>query len=84
MGTYLTGRAFGRGEMMRASFMPQDLILRDVSDAWTPFRSTLIVPLLVGGKAIGTLNLYAESPEAFSPDYAARSAAGGDAGQSGD
>lgn len=68
MGTYLTGRAFGRGEMMRASFMPQDLVLRDVSDAWTPFRSTLIVPLLVGGTAIGTLNLYAESPEAFSPD----------------
>ena len=68
MGTYLTGRAFGRGEMIRASFMPQDLALRDVSDTWTPFRSTLIVPLLVGGKAIGTLNLYAESPEAFSPD----------------
>lgn len=68
VGTYLTGRAYGRGEPARASFMPDDVSLRNVSDAWTPFRSTLIVPLLVGGKPIGTLNLYAELPEAFSLD----------------
>jgi diguanylate cyclase (GGDEF)-like protein len=68
VGTYLTGRAFARGEMAHASFMPQDLALRDVSDEWTPFRSTLIVPLLVGGTAIGALNLYAETPDAFSLD----------------
>ena len=68
VGTFLTGRAFGRGQMTYASFMQQDLTLRDVSDEWTHFRSTLIVPLLVGGKSIGALNLYSESPQAFSLD----------------
>jgi len=65
VGTYLTGRAFSRGEMTCASFLHNDLILRDVSDAWEPFRSTLIVPLLACGQAIGTLNLYAQEPDAF-------------------
>lgn len=68
VGTYLTGRAFSRGEMACASFLHSDLILRDVSDAWEPFRSTLIVPLRAGGQAIGTLNLYAQEPDAFGPD----------------
>jgi diguanylate cyclase (GGDEF)-like protein len=65
VGTYLTGRAFTRGEIVRASFLPDDLLLRDVSDTWTPFRSTLIVPLQVNGMSLGTLNLYSEEPEAF-------------------
>jgi diguanylate cyclase (GGDEF)-like protein len=68
VGTYLTGRAYFRGEMARASFLADDLILRDVSDQWQPFRSTLVVPLMANGKAAGTLNLYAEGPNGFDAD----------------
>lgn len=68
IGAYLTGRAYTRGEITRASFLADDLSLRDVSDPWVPFRSTLIVPLTENGQAIGTLNLYAEEPDAFGPD----------------
>ncbi len=67
-GTYLTGRAFGRGEIITASFLADDLILRDVSEPWVPFRSTMIVPLSNGGTTVGTLNLYAEEPNAFGLD----------------
>lgn len=65
VGTYLTGRAFSRGEVVQASFVAEDLQLREVSDPWTPLRSTLIVPLQINGESIGTLNLYSEEPEAF-------------------
>ncbi|HLV80483.1 MAG TPA: diguanylate cyclase [Chthonomonadaceae bacterium] len=68
VGTHLTGRAFSRAEMIRAPFTPDDLVLRDVSDPWIPFRSLLVVPLLAGGLPIGTLNLYAEAPDAFDLD----------------
>ncbi|HLK59175.1 MAG TPA: diguanylate cyclase [Chthonomonadaceae bacterium] len=68
VGAYVTGRAFSRGEITRASFLSDDLTLRDVSDNWTPFRSTLIVPLPAQGRPCGTLNLYAEEPNAFGPD----------------
>src|SRR5579884_2698492 len=68
VGTHLTGRAFSRGEMIRAPFTPDDLILRDVSDPWTPFRSLLVVPLMADEQPIGTLNLYAEEPDAFDLD----------------
>lgn len=68
VGTYLTGRAFSRGEIVQASFLDNDLILRDVSDTWVPFRSTLIVPMEANGQIIGTLNLYAEEPDAFGAD----------------
>jgi diguanylate cyclase (GGDEF)-like protein len=67
-GTFLTGRAFSRGEIVRASFLAEDLLLRDVSDPWVAFRSTLIVPLFANGIPIGTLNLYSEMPEAFDTD----------------
>ena len=66
IGTYLTGRAFSQKQPNVASFLPDDLRLREVSDAWTPLRSTLIVPLLQqDGRALGTLNLYAAAPDAF-------------------
>jgi diguanylate cyclase (GGDEF)-like protein len=68
VGTYLTGRAYFRGEMARASFLADDLILRDVSDTWQPFRSTLIVPLIANGEVAGTLNLYAQDSNAFDAD----------------
>jgi diguanylate cyclase (GGDEF)-like protein len=68
IGAYHTGRAFTRDEIVHTSFLPNDLILRDVSDVWTPFRSTLILPLKAGGAPIGTLNLYSEQPDAFGPD----------------
>jgi len=68
VGTYLTGRAYFRGEMAGASFLADDLILRDVSDKWQPFRSTLIVPLVANGQVTGTLNLYAEGPDGFDAD----------------
>jgi diguanylate cyclase (GGDEF)-like protein len=68
VGTYLTGRAYFRGEMARVSFLADDLILRDVSDKWQPFRSTLIVPLIANGEVAGTLNLYAQDPDAFDAD----------------
>ena len=32
IGTYLTGRAFSRGDLVCASFLPDDLILRHVSE----------------------------------------------------
>ena len=67
-GTYLTGRAFSQGQPVIASFLPDDLTLRDVSDTWTPFRSTLIVPLERSGEPLGTLNLYAHAPDAFGPE----------------
>jgi len=65
IGTYLTGRAHSRGEIKCASFLRDDLLLRDVSDVWTDFRSTLIVPLCANGRALGTINLYHEEPHAF-------------------
>ena len=65
IGTYLTGRAFSQGQPVVASFLPDDLCLREVSDAWTPLRSTLIVPLQQDGHSLGTLNLYAAAPDAF-------------------
>lgn len=68
VGTFVTGRAFFRGEIARASFMADDLILRDVSDEWQPFRSTLVVPLLANDHVIGTLNLYAEDANCFDAD----------------
>jgi diguanylate cyclase (GGDEF)-like protein len=68
IGSYLTGRAYSRGEIMRASFLTNDLLLRDVSDPWIPFRSTLIAPLMAGGKCIGALNFYSEEPDAFDQD----------------
>ncbi len=69
IGTYLTGRAFSQGQPITAAFLPDDLRLREVSDVWTPFRSTLIVPLLQpDGHALGTLNLYAAAPDAFRAD----------------
>lgn len=68
VGAYLTGRAFFRGEMARASFLTDDLILRDVSDEWQTFRSTLIVPLMANGTVAGTLNLYSEASNSFDAD----------------
>lgn len=68
IGTYLTGRSFSRGDLVRANFLPEDLILRNVSDPWMPFRSTLIVPLLCNGQTLGTLNLYHEQPDVFQPE----------------
>ncbi len=68
IGTYLTGRAFFRNEVSRASFMSEDLILRDVSDPWHTFRSTLVVPLTAHGEVIGTINLYRETADGFDAD----------------
>ena len=68
IGSYLTGRAFFRGEIMRASFLEDDLLLRDVSDPWTSLRSTLIIPLSAEGRCIGTINVYAEEADAFDID----------------
>lgn len=68
VGAYLTGRAFFRAETICASFLPEDLMLRDVSDPWVPLRSTLVVPMVVGGQCLGTINLYSELPDAFHAD----------------
>ena len=68
IGTYLTGRAYSRNEPTAATFHPEDLSLRDVSETWVPFRSTLILPISSEGRTYGTLNLYAEEPDAFSRD----------------
>lgn len=67
VGAYLTGRAFSRCEATTASFLADDLLLRDVSDPWIPFRSTLIVPLTYDNRPLGTINLYSEEPDAFGP-----------------
>ena len=70
IGAYLTGRAFSRSESTCATFHPEDVKLREVSEAWTPFRTTLIAPLQCDGVTYGTLNLYSETPEAFGKDSA--------------
>ena len=68
IGTYLTGRAYSQGQPLVASYLPDDLRLREVSDSWTPLRSTLIVPLQQDGHSIGAINLYAVAPDAFGPE----------------
>jgi diguanylate cyclase (GGDEF)-like protein len=68
VGAYVTGRAYFRGEIARASFVSDDLVLRDVSDIWEPFRSTIVVPLTVNGQVTGAINLYASNEDAFSAD----------------
>ncbi len=68
IGTYLTGRAYSRSEPVSATFHPEDIHLRDISESWISFRSTLIFPLCANGKIYGTLNLYSEKPEAFGRD----------------
>lgn len=68
VGTYLTGRAFFRGEIVNAAFHSDDLVLRNVSDVWVPFRSTLVMPLIAENECLGTINLYSEMPDAFGTD----------------
>lgn len=68
VGSHLTGRAFARADVQRGTFVPSDLILRDVSEQWVAFRSTLVVALLAGARPVGTLNLYSEKPDAFDRD----------------
>ncbi len=68
IGTYLTGRVFSRGESVMASFLPQDIDLRPVGDAWVEFRSSFIVPMIHNGECLGTINLYSEDEDAFNAD----------------
>jgi len=65
IGTYLTGRAYSRNETATATYLDDDILLRHVSDVWTPLRSTLIIPLSAEGGCVGTLNLYDVAPDAF-------------------
>lgn len=71
LGTYLTGRVASRGTSTLASYLPDDVVLRQCAPGtaeWTPLRSTLIVPLVVEGQVIGTINLYHAEPDAFHQD----------------
>ena len=68
IGTYITGRAFSRGEMICSNFLKVDVTLRQVSDQWKEFKSTLVVPLLVNSEAVGTLNLYSKEQGEFGED----------------
>ncbi|MGC8668014.1 MAG: bifunctional diguanylate cyclase/phosphohydrolase [Chthonomonadales bacterium] len=68
MGTYLTGRVASRGEPALASYLEGDVMLASTPEAWTPLRSTLVVPLRIDHRIIGTLNLYHTEPDAFSQD----------------
>ncbi len=65
VGAYLTGRAYYRNEVVHASFLADDIMLRNVSETWEAFRSTLIVPLNAGEHCVGVINLYSITPEAF-------------------
>ena len=66
VGTHLTGRAYSRNETQTTTYLDDDILLRNVSDVWTPLHSTLIVPLSAEGGCVGTLNLYDVAPNAFS------------------
>jgi len=68
IGTYLTGRVASRGTPLMASYLADDIQLRHTVEHWTPLRSTLIVPLTVDERVIGTINLYHTEPNAFQPD----------------
>jgi len=68
MGAYVTGRAASRCEVLRASFVEADVMISPTLEPWTPLRSTLAVPLVANGRAVGTLNLYHELPDAFGAD----------------
>lgn len=68
LGAYLTGRVAYRGEPIIASFLPDDIELRHTTEAWSPLRSTLIVPLLAEGQVIGTINVYHTEADAFGQD----------------
>ncbi|HSV74298.1 MAG TPA: HD domain-containing phosphohydrolase [Chthonomonadales bacterium] len=67
-GTYLTGRVASRSTPVRASYMPDDVLLTHSDDPFIPLRSALIVPLQTGSSTIGTINLYHTEPDAFTED----------------
>ena len=68
IGTYITGRAFSRGEMIRSGFIRNDVTIRQVSDPWRELKTILAVPLMVNCEAVGTLNLYSKEPDVFGDD----------------
>ena len=68
IGTYTTGRAFSRGEILRSRFMKNDVTIRQVSDPWRDLKTVLVVPLMVNSEAVGTLNLYSKEPDDFGED----------------
>ncbi len=73
----LTGRSqqvASLGESFRGGYDESDLRLADgmrLADApgppWQPLASSLIVAILHGGEALGTINLYHPEPDAFRP-----------------
>lgn len=69
VGTYLTGRAVSRGKPVRAGFVLDDILASPCVSPWTQLRSTLVAPLVVDGRVIGTINVYHEDAEALSADH---------------
>jgi diguanylate cyclase (GGDEF)-like protein len=68
-GAFATARAAERGEIVTASLLYEDLIFEsDPEDPWIPLSSSLVSPLSVNGKVIGTINLYHVQPDAFQAD----------------
>jgi diguanylate cyclase (GGDEF)-like protein len=67
-GTFLTGRAASRGETICATYMPPDLEFPDGVVRYLPIRTTLVIPLRVELRTIGTINLYHSSQGAFGAD----------------
>jgi GAF domain-containing protein len=72
----------GRGPCLEAARQCRELMIADVStdERWPEFseaalrhsiKSTLSIPLIVGGRSIGALNIYATDPRAFDDEAVA-------------
>jgi len=68
MGKGVTGKAASRLRPHLGSYDPNDLAFASPTRRGLDVRSCLVAPMVGSGKALGTINLYDESPRAFSND----------------
>ncbi|MCC6446827.1 MAG: diguanylate cyclase [Armatimonadetes bacterium] len=68
MGKGVTGQVASALKPYLGRYEEGDLALAGSSEGWKPFRYALIVPLMAEDRLIGTLHVYHEAENAFSPD----------------